>query len=535
LGEPDGNRPTATARARGRFVVVAGPDGTGKSTVVDALLDDVLTGPTMRMHHRPHLLGRTPEEGVVVTEPHREDPYPRWLSRIKLLYLLADHVLGWFLRMRPWLRRGGDVLLERGWWDLTVDPRRYRLREDPALVRLLGRLLPRPDVTVVLGGDPATIAARKGELSVEETARQLAAWRAVPGRVARAHHVDTCRPLSEVTGEVAAVVAVGRGTWSIGLPRPGSPRWILPTSPRRVAAASLGLYQPVTARGRIGWEAARAVAAGGGFRLLQPLHAEVPADLLEVLAPHLPPRGHLAVARGNHPGRCAALLLDATGRPVRFVKVGRDDAGVAALAQEADASTWAAPLLPAGLGTPALLHREAGLLVFEAVTPVLRRRPWQLTPELATLLGRFHRAGAEPDGTGPAHGDCAPWNLLWTARGWCLVDWADARPDAPPFEDLFHHLLQAHALLGRPRADALLEGVRGRGPVADVIAGYADGAGIGTADVEERFVDHLRRSSRNLDPAAADERAGLRARAALDVALTGGTGGTDRTGASRGG
>lgn len=525
-----GRRAGASPRARGRFVVVAGPDGTGKSTVVDALGDGVLTGPILRMHHRPHVLGRTPNDAAVVTEPHREASYPRWLSRIKLLYLFADHVLGWFLRMRPWLRRGGDVLLERGWWDLTVDPRRYRLRDDPWLAQLLGRLLPRPDVTIVLGGDPATIAARKGELSVQETARQLAAWGAVPRREARTHHVDTCRPLPEVTGEIAEVVAGGRGAWSIGLPRPGAPRWILPTSPRRVAVASLGLYQPVRARGRIGWEAARTVAAGGGFRLLRPLRADVPPELVEVLAPHLPPGGHLAVARGNHPGRCAALLLDATGRPWRFVKVGQDAAGVAALAGEAAAAAWAEPLLPDGLRTPALLHHEPGLLVFEAVTPVSRRRPWQLTADLATLLGRFHRAGAGPDGSGPAHGDCAPWNLLWTAEGWFLVDWADARPDAPPFEDLFHHLVQAHALLGRPRADVLLAGVRGRGSVARLIACYAQGAGTGTTDVEERFVDHLRRSGRDLDPGAADGRAGLRARAVLEARLTG----TTATGGSRG-
>jgi hypothetical protein len=105
--------------------------------------------------------------------------------------------------------------------------------------------------------------------------------------------------------------------------------------------------------------------------------------------------------------------------------------------------------------------------------------------------------------------------------GWCLVDSADARADAPAFEDVLHHLIQSHALLGRPRSDDLLRGLRGEGPVGRVFASYAEGAGTTTDGLEERFLDHLRRTTPGLDLSRADGRAGWRARTALEARLIG--------------
>jgi hypothetical protein len=177
---------------RGRVLGVAGPDGTGKSALCDALTRDFLVGrPVLRVHHRFAVLpARTRHHGPV-TEPHARPPYPRSLSEAKALLLFADFWLGWVMRVRPFVRRGGWVLLERGWWDLVVDPRRYRLHPRTRLTRLLGRALPQPDLLVVLEGPPAVLRARKPELPEPELARQMRAWRhALPERVAR-RYVDT--------------------------------------------------------------------------------------------------------------------------------------------------------------------------------------------------------------------------------------------------------------------------------------------------------------------------------------------------------
>jgi hypothetical protein len=166
----------------GVYLLVAGPDGTGKSTLVRRLTKLAGEFPTVRtMHWRPGVL---PRLGHVVglgapdpARPHHRPPTSLPVSLVRLVYYWLDQVVGYWLLISPCIRKGGLVIMERGYWDMLVDPLRYRLRCPSWIVRLLGALVPRPRLTVILGGDPAVIAARKDELSAGEVARQLACWR----------------------------------------------------------------------------------------------------------------------------------------------------------------------------------------------------------------------------------------------------------------------------------------------------------------------------------------------------------------------
>jgi thymidylate kinase len=503
--------------ARGLYVVVAGPDGSGKSTVVEGLIEGVLSGQVQLLHHRPRVLGTRTAHVGVVTEPHAAAPYPRALSTSKLLFVYLDHLLGWWLKIRPWLRNGGDVVMERGWWDLAVDPLRYRLRPSPALVRALGRMLPSPDLTLLLVGDADVVAARKEELTPAETARQLSAWRALPTAATRAVEIDVSMPIDQVHAVVRDAIVRSKDPqrWVV-LPRASAPRWYLPSGPARTAVSGLAIYHPVNNRGRVGWEATRLFAAVGGFRVLAHRGSKPPDEVLQLLAPHLPPGVCVAVAGGSHRGRYTALILDErTGVAIAFAKIVRDPDGPAALGAEAVASERFAPLLPTGLRAPRLLERSENVLLFEAMAGVPRPDPWSLPPEVAFLLGRFHAAGATGDGLGPAHGDCAPWNLLRSREGWILVDWAEARSDAPPFEDVFHFLVQAHTLLGRPTRGKLVTALTGEGRPGSVMLAYAKGAGLSIENVPALAESYLERSAARLDVDRRDGRDGLRVREAL--------------------
>jgi hypothetical protein len=87
--------------------------------------------------------------------------------------------------VRPRLVRGDVVVLDRYFYDLRTYP--HPLVRRRWMEAMLMRAAPRPALAFSLTGDPAVIAARKRELTVAETARQLDCYRGV-GRWVRSFH-----------------------------------------------------------------------------------------------------------------------------------------------------------------------------------------------------------------------------------------------------------------------------------------------------------------------------------------------------------
>jgi thymidylate kinase len=522
-GPPLADR-TPRRRGRGGVIVVAGPDGAGKSSLCDAITSELFAGtPVLRLHHRPGFLPYSRRTKGPVTEPHAEPPYSAPLSVLKSLYIFFDFLAGWHLGIRPFTGRGGWVLLERGWWDLTVDPRRYRLREAPGLISFLGRFLPKADLTVILEAPSGVLLQRKQELPAAELARQVRSWRSSVPRDAQVVYLDASRPIHELVRSVDLKLPrrphlrPRRSTeegW-VQPPGTGSIGWSLPRAPRRASVGSLRLYHPVTVKGRVGWELARMTAAAGGFRFL-PAGRRLPREVDPLLA-HVPPGGTVAIAKTNHPARYVGLILDELGKPFAMAKIAGDDASRRSLELEREALKGFGPLLSAPLSPPRVLGHADGILLMEVVAWRLRSRPWRLPEEVAFALGRFNVAGRQgPAGTsGLAHGDFAPWNLMRTEAGWVLLDWEETAEGYPPFFDLFHYVVQAHALLGRPSRRNIAAGLAGDGWIGRAIRAYADGAGADPSEARVRFRRYLLQSNERLDVADPAHRSALRARGRL--------------------
>jgi hypothetical protein len=291
-------------------------------------------------------------------------------------------------------------------------------------------------------------------------------------------------------------LAVG---WS-ALRHRGRTRWWIPRGPASVSAEALLIYQPVTPRGRVAWEAARFGARWGAFRLL-PRGDTPPKAVREALAPYLVSRETFALARGNHPGRYVGAIIDRRGVSREIVKIATDAEGREALRREAEAIRAHGSLLPSPLAPPRVLGTGPGVLLMQPVAWGLRARPWELEPHVARAMGSFYRRGVRDGaGSGLAHGDFAPWNLLKTDRTFVLLDWESARTDAPAFFDLCHFLVQSYSLLGRPSCEQLLSGFRGSGGwVSKAIKGYAEGAELSTDHAMEALESYLRTSVESIE------------------------------------
>jgi hypothetical protein len=157
-----------------------------------------------RIHHRFGVLPGGKGATTDPATPHAQRRYPPAVSEAKIIYLFVDLLIGWLVQARPFIARGGCLLVERGWWDLAVDPRRYRLRDGWLLVRWLGKLVPRSDLLVVLEGSSALLWSRKQECPESELARQTQAWRRVVPPSARVIYLDASLPLMDLVERVTA-------------------------------------------------------------------------------------------------------------------------------------------------------------------------------------------------------------------------------------------------------------------------------------------------------------------------------------------
>lgn len=157
----------------GLLVAVLGPDGSGKDTVINGMSQEVGRGfrRTMIFHWRPNILlprnSRPP-----VTDPHALPPRGPVISSLYLLGFILDYWIGYLFKIRYFLSRGSLVVFDRYFYDVLVDPKRARFAGPQWFAGLLARLVPRPDLTLVLDANEHVMYARKGELSISELRRQ---------------------------------------------------------------------------------------------------------------------------------------------------------------------------------------------------------------------------------------------------------------------------------------------------------------------------------------------------------------------------
>lgn len=192
----------------GKMVAILGTDGSGKSTVIEAIkpvLMNATHGALTVEHLRPRMLapmGSYKQGGVEevgrVNQPHGSSPSGYLVSMIRLTYYLMDYVIGFWVRVRPQISKSPTIFLfDRYAYDLLIDPKRLRINLPTWVLRIFTLLVPRPDLIICLHGDPEVLAARKKELPLSEVRRQVEALMAFSKKEKKAALVSTESTIDE--------------------------------------------------------------------------------------------------------------------------------------------------------------------------------------------------------------------------------------------------------------------------------------------------------------------------------------------------
>lgn len=169
-------------RPHGLLLSVSGPDGSGKTTVIDLALAELrqLYGENgVRYHHfRPTVLPRIAEMAKAggaldkvdadYAQPHRAAPSGFAGSLVRLGYYAMDYLVGYVRLVHPALKDRRIVLFDRYYHDMICDPGRSRIRLPDWCLRAVGRVLSLPRFSFFIRVAPEVARRRKQELSVEQ-------------------------------------------------------------------------------------------------------------------------------------------------------------------------------------------------------------------------------------------------------------------------------------------------------------------------------------------------------------------------------
>ena len=195
-------------RPTGGWIAFMGPDGCGKSSVIEAITAEFAPAfrEVDRFHMHPKFLRRSTGGKALVTDPHGLPPRSLLTSIAKVFYYVADYLLGYWLRIRPAIIRTKLVVFDRYFYDLLVDHKRVRYGGPAWMLTLAGKLVPRPELVILLNAPAEVLWSRKQEVPFEEVVRQQKNYCELAERLQSTVIIDASQPLPDVILQTAEAI-----------------------------------------------------------------------------------------------------------------------------------------------------------------------------------------------------------------------------------------------------------------------------------------------------------------------------------------
>ncbi len=202
-----------TSRRPGKFCVLVGLDGAGKTTLARNLAglggqESDLAG--VRYFHwvpswRQSFACPLPEPG---NQPRKSrvdvGVIQAVLSVARLVRNLMRAQLAWWWRLRPMRNRGYLILVDRYFYNYYLDPVSVRYCGPRWMLDRLSRWFPKPEIVITLSAPALVLRQRKQELSETEMHQQTAALRQLKFPTSHLIAADASEPADAVASKVMA-------------------------------------------------------------------------------------------------------------------------------------------------------------------------------------------------------------------------------------------------------------------------------------------------------------------------------------------
>ena len=156
----------------GIFMIILGCDGVGKTSLIKQLSKTSKMSPSLffrqyKYFHFAPFFKYQSKTGKVV-QPTKEPPYNFIISFIKIIYLYFVFLFGYYFTTKLLLLRTNGVIIDRYFYDILVDPNRYRIKLSKKIIKFFSIIVPRPEITFIITANYKLIYERKKEIKLDQ-------------------------------------------------------------------------------------------------------------------------------------------------------------------------------------------------------------------------------------------------------------------------------------------------------------------------------------------------------------------------------